>query len=260
MQSGPLPFELAYLAMPVEELPDRYRYAEDAAPMDKIAMECAWAVERDAGTYQAWNLTEFLGRYESPIVLDLYERFSREAAVDLRLTGRLGQLLLRRPGAWARLVNDLPELARARRAGSINMVILGIEDMSDGTVRAMGQIAATGYEKRDQYLDGVLAAKLADAHTKAALPALFGYLNHPKSDVRRQAVRGITLYMGDYPPATRENVSSGRSLKSRGAAPEFTEDVRPNLHIGEFKSAEDEARILGFWKAWWAANRNRIQP
>ena len=44
-QTGPLPFELAYLKLPPQELPDRYRYPVGAPVLDKIAMECAWAVE-----------------------------------------------------------------------------------------------------------------------------------------------------------------------------------------------------------------------
>ncbi|MFN0172905.1 MAG: hypothetical protein ACKV22_41535 [Bryobacteraceae bacterium] len=252
---GTIPLGMTYYPTPAAAPSPAYQYTARAPVLDKVALELAWAAEQsDREPMTDFAISRVMRGYDSPAIRAIYQRFAESPKRHLRATGLAGLIRLRDWNALARLANEIKTLGSSFQLAE---AVMTVRDPSPEVVRAMARIgleSACNEKEGCGYRESAVLM-LADVHTRESLPYLAAMLDDKRQRNRGQAVRGFTLYVGNYPIATPERVASGESIRRQTPSKYETEETRLHSHSGLFKDTQEEARIVAFWKSWWARNQ-----
>ncbi|MFN0172906.1 MAG: hypothetical protein ACKV22_41540 [Bryobacteraceae bacterium] len=256
---GMIPLGAVFYLVPAGAPPPVYQYSSQTPVLDKIAMELAWAAEHlDQVPLQVMALPKVMRGYDSPVLRTIYGRFSQSQVPRLRVTGLAGMIRFKDWAALAKVADEIQTLRQAPNFPEIEDALMTVRDPSPEVIRTMARIGlagpCTGTERACGDRRTVLLL-MADVHSRETLPFLAAMLDDKDPFHRRQAVRGFTLFVGNYPIATPERVASGESIRRQTPSKYETEETRLHYHAGEFKDAQHESRIVAFWKSWWARNQ-----
>ncbi len=256
---GMIPLGSVFYTVPAGALPPLYQYSSQAPVLDKIALELAWAAESlDKAPLSVMAMPKVMRGYDSPLLRSIYERFSQSQTPRLRVTGLAGLIRFKDWAALSKLADEIQTLRRAANFPEIEDALMTVSDPSSQVIRTMARIGlagpCTGTERACGDRRTVLLY-MADIHSRETLPFLAAILDDKDPFHRGQAVRGFTLFVGNYPIATPQRVASGESIRRQTPSKYETEETRLHSHSGLFKDAQEEARIVAFWKSWWARNQ-----
>jgi len=225
---------------------------------DYLAAELLAGLRSYSGPSQLSSLTsELLGINDSGLITGIYQALHSSSDPELRFIGVTGLLgSSDNSSALAEVAGNLALVQTLSAKFFLVSAICGVTNPDPAAVRSVGQIASS----QDVQLQRCAAMALMYIHTPAALPFLAQLLGSSDAATREEAIRGLSRFVDNLPPATQGNMINGVGLTPQGPAPYRTADTaKYSLSTTALSRAPfPEAVYLQFWTTWWATMKDKL--
>lgn len=253
MQGG-ISFSQTFIAVPRGPIASAYSYAATASLNDKIASEVSAAIESGNGAWTIDLHRGILDQLGSPVLGVLYRRLAASPSGNRRILGLAGLI---REGSVDALSTAMlaPASLFASCPLETGVLMSSIRDgfrAADATsIAVLGQAAL---DSRGAFRE-VTAFALRSIHTVEALPYLAALMDDPDLKLRTEGIGGFSAFANGLPAQTPAGVPSLAYLQMPATAVYKTQETMANFAMGEAAVSRNEAKLLAFWKGWWAQNR-----
>ncbi|MEO8659435.1 MAG: hypothetical protein ABI693_13260 [Bryobacteraceae bacterium] len=237
--------------------PQTQSYQAGASPVDKILSEMTESAERSDGKgAQALLLYRALNGSGSPIADQAIRRFTDSRSPELRSVAFALGILKGNIKSLERAEQEIINSPKGEHFGPLLMAVANFTN-PDG-VATLGRMATNPNVPPAATYAAAEALKVI--HSPAALAFLYVLLDNPDGQVRANAVMGFTLFRLGMPPALRGQAFDRASMEAANPGKQIAPEDREGLHLGQFKSRDEESQLINFYPSWWPKNERRFSP
>jgi hypothetical protein len=238
-------FPLAKTASPET----RSGFLAPATAGDRVALELGAAVQSYSDGQQLFTLS--LGLLEmdgTPVISSVFRALASNPDPQIRFVGLTGLWLDNGDvPALTEIANNMDLLPSLHVKTFLGRSICGARETDPAVIRLLGKLTASPTTQE------CAAMALMYIHTREALPFLAQLLDSDNPATRESAMRGLSRFVDNLPPAADSDPMIGKDLIPSGPAryktPETTKySLSKTLLV---QAAFSEAAYLQFWRSWW---------
>lgn len=216
------------------------------------------AVCLPADKVPALNLFDSAGVSDSALVARIMGKFSRSDVLPLKLDGIAWRVRRGDAGALVEFVQLAggPAKGEEWQQSQCGFAVVDYVNPDPSGVTALGRIVLDP-AFTNPYLKRNAAHALRNVHTREAVPYLGEMLASADGEIRAEAVSGLSEYaigVRPVPDGSAKHEALDEALNP-GRRKTPLPILRQYLHMGPFRSAEQEANVLAYWRGWWQANK-----
>lgn len=248
---------IAQLVYPTAAVPSEVEVMSSDTPLERAALQVAAAADPAKNDQLPGMLLEALGTLDTPAIRRLLKlklnsqsaREQAEATAALLVRGEIDAL--------KHILANAQQMARVAEAEDVSrMLKVMFRNPDPEAVRLLIQIA--GEAKLPMEWRDAAVSALRAMHPAEAMPFFASLLESENADWRMLAVFAISAFVNGAPMQTSANIASMEYLQLVLPAPFKTEETVKHYAFRR-ASENQEARLVAFWRQWWADNYKRLQ-
>ncbi len=254
--TGDAPFPMSHLRV-LEQVPaGPLAYSAGAEPFEKVISEIGSALQGSADRSQ---LVAFLsaGALDSPGSSAPPRMYAHIATSPIGALRALGLRALIKTGDVAALQRFAADTDALSEVGKQPFLATAVCDFRSTQPAAVIELSRIVQGDAPTALKLCAAHALRSVHTRDSLPALVSLLDADLSELRYEAVAGLASFANSLPVETGNNLPGMEHMKPTGRGSYTTDETLKHFPtVPTF--AANEARYIGFWKAWWTVHQTEM--